>query len=341
MEPTPPPGTVKPPVKHEPTIVTVDVVRIADDVVEAKLADGRLGTIKRSEFLHPPSVGSEVEVAVLARQQPKDRVALSRVWARKHRAWEQVEAARAERTPVTVEVKKVVKGGLATDLEGVRAFLPTSQIDETEGAEPSDLVGQSIEVMVIEVERDKDRLVVSRRDALRKARRREMNDRLDSLNPGDRIQGTVSSILDFGAQVDLGAGVRGLVHRSELAWNRFAEIADVVDIGEAVDVIVTEVNKSKRRVGLSIRRLLPDPLDSVEIGQVQDAEITRVVEYGAFAKLVDSGAEGLIHVTRLSEMPGMRPEELVVPGETVRVKVVEIDAKKRRLGLSVIDAMLV
>ena len=147
---------------------------------------------------------------------------------------------------------------------------------------------------------------------------------LTSLEAGSSARGTVVSVADYGAVVDLG-GVRGLVHRSELSWHRFDEITDVVNVGQEVEVEVLDVNRSKRRISLSLRRTEPDPLDSVAIGQISSATVIRVVEYGAFARLDDCGAEGLVHMSELSDVPGFRPDQLVTPGEQMMVKVLEID----------------
>ena len=200
-------------------------------------------------------------------------------------------------------------------------------------ADPSRLVGREVEVLVTEADRDRDRLVVSRRDLLRRRRRHEETERFGSLKPGTRVTGRVVSVADYGAVVDLG-GVRGLVHRSELSWERFATPADVMTVGEEVEVEVLDVNRSKKRVSLSRRNVVPDPYAGVEPGQIIPAVITRVVDYGAFARL-ESGAEGLIHMSELSEVPGYRPDQLVVPGEAITVKVMDVDRKRHRVGLSV------
>jgi len=140
-------------------------------------------------------------------------------------------------------------------------------------------------------------------------------------------------VADYGAVVDLG-GVRGLVHRSELSWERFGTPSEVVSVGDEVEVEVLDVNKSRKRISLSRRKVMDDPYAGVEPGQIVQAVITRVVDYGAFARL-ESGAEGLIHMSELSEVPGYRPDQIVVPGEEVMVKVMDVDRGRHRVGLSV------
>lgn len=414
----------------------MEVTRVDGAEVEVRLADGRTGVIDRRDFQSPPAVGSTVPAAVLSRDDDRrGRVALSHRWARTELAWQRVEKAKAEHTPLSGRVVKEVKGGVVVDL-GLRAFLPTSLIGEIEiteetapteaapaepapaeaapaepapteaasaepaatetapaehaapaadaepaedpapsedttptddtkptddttptdvdgeteappaepsteaaapvkvrVADPSALVGREIEVLVTEADRAKDRLVVSRRDLQRRQRRKDEKERWSSLEVGSKVKGRVVSVADYGAVVDLG-GLRGLVHRSELSWQRFGEPADVVSVGDQVTVEVLDVNRSKKRVSLSLRRTSPDPYAGIEVGQIVPATITRVVEYGAFAKL-ESGAEGLIHMSELSDVPGYRPDQLVVPGEDVTVKVLNVDRTKHRIGLSV------
>ena len=315
-------------------IVEVEVTRVDDREVEARLADGRTGVIPRKEFQTPVVAGQVVPAALLARDDPRGRVVLSHAWAAKQLAWERIEAAKAEGTPITGTATKVVKGGLVVDV-GLRGFLPLSLLsDVPDSVEPASLVGTEVEVLVTEVDRAADRIVVSRRDLIRRERRKQEKQLLASLQPGTRVRGTVVSVADYGAVVDLG-GVRGLVHRSELTWQRFETVADVVAVGDEVEVEVLDVHRSKRRVSLSLRRTSPDPYQGLEVGQILDATVTRVVEYGAFMQLDGSGAEGLVHISELSDVPGFRPDQLVATGEQVMVKIMEIDRDRRRMALSV------
>lgn len=391
------PRTAAPPAH----IVDVEVLRVDGAEVEVRMADGRTGVVDRRDFSAPPSVGEHVPAAVLSRDDDRrGRVALSHRWALTELAWQRVEQARRDHTPLSGRVTKEVKGGVVVDV-GLRAFLPTSLIGDIEievtapgeeaagpadvaetvvaaaggeaerngaadrgddvvdvagvgGAErsvgadateragapltvrvadPSALVGREVEVLVTEADRDRDRLVVSRRDLQRRRRRREEKERFTSMSVGDRVTGRVVSVADYGAVVDLG-GLRGLVHRSELSWGRISAPSDVVSVGDEVTVEVLDVNRSKKRVGLSLRRTSPDPYAGIEVGQIVPAVVTRVVEYGAFARL-ESGAEGLIHMSELSDVPGYRPDQLVVPGEELTVKVMDVDRGRHRIGLSV------
>ena len=320
-------------------IVTVVVSSVGKDEFEVRLADGRTGVVGRADFADEPmpTVGSELEVALLAREDPRDRAVLSRSWAAKQRAWERIEAAKESGEPLTGVVAKSTKGGLIVDL-GLRAFLPTSMIDENAVTDPSALVGTEVTVVVTEADRAADRIVVSRRDHLRRQRRAEEKQAFAGLSVGKQVTGTVVQLVEYGAYLDLG-GARGLLHRSEMSWDRVNRPGDVVAVGDQIDVVVTEVNRSKRRIGLSLRQLAADPYAAVEIGSVTTAVVTRVVEYGVFARLDDSGIVGLVHMTELTDRPGYRPDELVTPGENIHVKVLSVDTTKRRVGLSVRQAL--
>lgn len=325
--------------------IDVTVSALLDHEVEVKLADGRCGVINRAEFDgQTPAVGATIIAAVLAREDRLHRVALSHSWARKLKVWGRIEAAKEAGEPLTGVVQRTIKGGLLVDI-GLRAFLPNSMIGEhgpqdPDAQDPEKLVGTEVTVFVTEIDRSLDRVVVSRRDYLRRRRRQVERDVFNRVKVGDRVSGTVTGLVDYGAYVDVD-GVRALLHRSELSWGRVSKVADVVSLGDPVEALVIEVQKSKRRLGLSLRRLEADPYQDLEVGAVCDATITRVVDYGAFAQLDGGDIIGLVHMSELSELPGYRPDELVTPGEAVRVKILSVDPDKRRVALSVRQAAVV
>ena len=323
----------------------VTLTEIGEREVQARLADGRTGIIQRTDFDQAglsAGSGTPIRVAVLRREDSRGRIHLSASWAARFDAWNAVELAAQQRSVLSGKVTKEVKGGLVVDL-GLRAFLPRSLVgDLPEGSEgsPASLVGSEVEVTVTEVERAKDRLVVSRRDAQRRARRAAEKERWSALKPGQRHTGRVTAVLEYGAKVDIG-GVVGLVHRSELSWTWFDEPGDVVAPGDELEVVVLDVSRSRRRLGLSRKAAMENPLQAVEVGAIHDATVDRVVEYGAFARLEPSGAEGLVHVSELSEIPGQRADQLVVPGERLTVKVLSVDPERNRIALSALQANLI
>lgn len=234
------------------------------------------------------------------------------------------------------------RGGLLVEAKSLRGFIPISHLTDLEEVEDErkrcdimeDMVGEQLCVKVIEYDPERGRLVLSQRAAMAgPGKRIEL---LDSLEPGQCVCGEVTNITPFGVFVDLG-GVEGLVHVSELSWGRVRHPEDVVGCGEELDVKVLSIDRDQSRVALSVKELLPDPWESVEdrfeVGDVVEGDVTNVVKFGAFVG-IEKGLEGLIHVSELGEEPYLQPSDVLVEGDKVRVRVIHIDAKSRRLGLS-------
>jgi small subunit ribosomal protein S1 len=321
-------------------IVAGTVREIHGDDVVVDLDDGRVGVINRrnlgadgdpSKVL---SVGDRVEAAVLARSDPLHRVVLSRSWALKKRAWEQVTAAAERHETLTGTVVSVGQKGVVVDV-GVRGFVPASHLELEPVTDLRPYAGRELTLRVLDIDADRERLVLSRRSLLLKEHRKSLQGVLAQLSPGEVRRGTVSSLSDYGAFVDLG-GVTGLVHLSELAWQRVRHPSEVVTVGQEVDVKVIDVKVKKRRVSLSIRQLTDDPLASLQPGEIRTGPVTRLVDFGAFVDV--SGVEGLVHLSELAEYRVSAPEEVVAPGEQVRVKVLSVDRRRRRVELSIRQA---
>lgn len=318
------------------------VTAVSPDELELTLDDGRCAVISRRNFddnnTDPSSVysvGDRAEGAVLTREDPKRRVVLSRTWALKKRGWERVVAAAANNEVVAGTVVSVSKRGVVVDA-GVRGFVPSTHLDLEPPSDLTPFVGQTFDFRVLEVDADKERLVLSRRSLLLKQQRRQTHELLAQLQAGEIRTGTVASLTDYGAFVDLG-GVNGLVHLSELSWRRVRHPSDVVTVGENVEVKVLDVKVKKRRVSLSIRQLTPDPLAGIEAGAVIEGPVCRLVDFGAFVDV--GGAEGLVHLSELAEHRVATPEEVVTPGEIVRARVLSVDPKRRRIELSLRQAV--
>lgn len=312
------------------------------DELDLTLDDGRPAVISRRNFdsndTDPSSVysvGDRAEGAVLNREDPKKRLVLSRTWALKKRAWEKVEAAAANNETLPCTVLSVSKRGVVADA-GVRGFVPSTHLELDPPADLTPYVGKTFDFRVLEVDVDKERLVLSRRSILLKQQRKDTHELLSQLSAAETRTGTVSSLTDYGAFVDLG-GVNGLVHLSELSWHRVRHPSDIVSVGESVTVKVLDVKVKKRRVSLSIRQLTPDPLDSIVADTVIEGPVCRLVDFGAFVDI--GGAEGLVHLSELAEYRVATPEEIVTPGEVVRAKVLSVDRKRRRIELSIRQAV--
>jgi small subunit ribosomal protein S1 len=239
------------------------------------------------------------------------------------------------------------KGGVIVRLGQLRGFVPLSQLNLARGlGRDADavnqalrpLVGKPVFVKVIEVSRERNRLILSERAAAREARASRRANMLDKLDVGETRTGRVVNLADFGAFVDIG-GVEGLVHLSELSWRRVGKPGDVVQVGDEVEVYVLNVDEDKQRVALSMKRLMPDPWDNIDElyqeGQLVEASVTKLVKFGAFASLNDDyGLEGLIHISELSDEHVKFPADVVKKGQTVTARIIRIDADQRQIGLS-------
>jgi small subunit ribosomal protein S1 len=241
------------------------------------------------------------------------------------------------------EVSGYNKGGIIVFIGKARGFVPASQLVSDEGRKRqdsddrfADLVGNKLHLKVIEIDRSRNRLILSERQAMRDWRRQQKEKLLSELKIGVVRSGKVSSLAPFGAFVDLG-GADGLIHLSELSWGRVQHPSEVVSIGDTVDVKIISVDRDRRRIGLSLRQLLPEPWTVVHkeyaIGQLVEGEITRLTSFGAFAR-IDGTIEGLVHISELSDQRIAHPKEVVKERQTLTLRIIKIDPEKRRMGLS-------
>ncbi len=347
--PPPPPGPstpVPPPPSGGPAPAspnlgkTVEgvVTAVSADEVELTLDDGRQALISRRNFgLHNEapsevlSVGDRAFGVELAREDPKNRVVLSRSWALKRQAWTKlIEHAKKGET-VRCRVVSASRKGLVVDA-GVRGFVPASHLELSPVQDFEPYLDQTLDLKILEIDPRREKLVLSRRAILQRAQRKERHEFMNSLKVGEVRRGTVQSLADYGAFVDLG-GVSGLVHLSELSWYRVGKPADVVSVGDEVEVKVLDVKVKKRRIGLSIRQTTKDPLKAIEPDSILVGTVTRLVDFGAFVLI--EGFEGLVHLSELAEYRVSSPEAVVAPGDEVRVKVLSVDPSRRRIELSI------
>jgi small subunit ribosomal protein S1 len=280
-------------------------------------------------------VGDEIEALVLQKEDKEGRLILSKKRAQYERAWGRIEQVMTEGRTIKGPVIEVVKGGLILDI-GLRGFLPASLVDLRRVRDLHHFVGQEIEAKIIELDRNRNNVVLSRRAFLEESQSEGRKKILESLNKGDRRTGTVSSIVNFGAFVDLG-GVDGLVHVSELSWRHVEHPSEVVTVGEEVEVEVLDVDLERERVSLSLRATQEDPWKEFErrykAGEVIEGEVTKLVPFGAFVRVAE-GIEGLVHISELSESHVESAEEIAQVGDRVRVRVVDVDVSRRRVSLS-------
>ncbi|MEZ4523427.1 MAG: 30S ribosomal protein S1 [Thermomicrobiales bacterium] len=289
------------------------------------------------------SVGDQVLVFVTQPESQDGIIGLSIDRARQEKSWRNLQERFDANDVIEAEVVNYNKGGLLVNLDGVRGFVPASQVTEiTTGdeqqkqAEMARLIGRTLQLKIIEINRNRNRLILSERQALQE-RRDEMKEKLiEELTEGEVRRGRVSSICDFGAFVDVG-GADGLVHLSELSWSRVKHPSEVLSVGDEIDVYVLGINAEERKIALSIKRTQPEPWSWVatkyEVNQLVLGTVTQLANFGAFARIED-GIEGLVHVSELSEARVEHPRQLVHEGQELILRIIRIDPQRRRMGLS-------
>jgi small subunit ribosomal protein S1 len=329
---------------EEGDVVSGSVVRIDQDEVLVDIGYKSEGVIPLNELSIRKSVdphdevelGEEVDALVLTKEDQDGRLVLSKKRARFEKAWRKIEGAAESGEPVEGTVIEVVKGGLIIDL-GVRGFLPASLVDIRRVQNLDEFLGQKIECKVIELNRSRNNVVLSRRAVLEEERKEVRQQILDRLQPGMVVEGAISNIVDFGAFVDLD-GIDGLIHISELSWSHVNHPSEILAIGDVVPVKVLDIDRDRQRISLGLKQTQADPwqrvIDTYRIGDELEGKVTKVVTFGAFVEIMD-GVEGLVHISELAQHHVENPREIVEPGEDVRVKILEIDSERRRLSLSV------
>jgi small subunit ribosomal protein S1 len=329
---------------QEGDVVTGQVVRIDSDEVLVDIGYKSEGVIPAGELSIRKSVdpgeevhlGEEVDALVLTKEDQDGRLILSKKRARFEKAWRRIEAAADSGEPVEGQVIEVVKGGLIIDL-GVRGFLPASLVDIRRVPNLDEYMGQKIECKVIELNRSRNNVVLSRRAVLEEQRKEDRERILDRLQPGQVVEGTISNIVDFGAFVDLD-GIDGLIHISELSWSHVNHPSEILSIGHKVTVKVLDIDRQRQRISLGLKQTQEDPwqrvVDTYNIGDELEGTVTKVVTFGAFVEILD-GVEGLVHISELAQHHVENPREIIQPGDPVRIKILEIDSERRRLSLSI------
>ena len=285
------------------------------------------------------SVGDEIEALVLQKEDKEGRLLLSKKRAQYERAWGTIERVKEEDGVVTGSVIEVVKGGLILDI-GLRGFLPASLVEMRRVRDLQPYVGRELEAKIIELDKNRNNVVLSRRAYLEQTQSEVRTNFLQTLQKGQVRTGVVSSIVNFGAFVDLG-GVDGLVHVSELSWKHIDHPSEVVEVGNEVTVEVLEVDFDRERVSLSLKKTQEDPWQAFArthaIGQVVPGKVTKLVPFGAFVR-VEDGIEGLVHISELAQRHVEVPEQVAKVGDEVFVKVIDIDLERRRISLSLKQA---
>ncbi len=326
-------------------IITVTVVKLEKDGIMVN-AGGKgdyyipLKNLSLKPISSPEEVvkvGDKIDVYVVKERDAKGNAVLSKKKADYTEKWKELKEKQSRGETVTAKVIKAIKGGLLTDVEGIVAFLPQSQVGLKKGESLEDYVGKEFDVKILEVDPAIRRMVISRREFLREEKEKERKEALVNLKKGDIIEGTVRTIKDFGVFVDIGHGIDGFVRLSELTWGRRKKPAEVVKKGESVKVKILNVNLGSGKVSLSLRQTKPYPWDIVEekfpVGSVVEGTVIRIHPFGAVVEL-DDGITGLVHISQLDTKRVNKVDDVVKIGDKITVKILKIDKENKKIRLS-------
>jgi len=328
-------------------LVTGTVVKIDSDEVLLDIGYKSEGVIPSRELsirndVDPNEVVSldqELEALVLTKEDKDGRLILSKKRAQYERAWGTIEEIKEKEGIVEGPVIEVVKGGLIIDI-GLRGFLPASLVDLRRVRDLVPFVGKTLECKIIELDKNRNNVVLSRRAYLEETQREQRDEFLTNLKPGEIRSGVVSSVVNFGAFVDLG-GMDGLVHVSELSWKHVDHPSSVVNVGDEVTVQVLDVDLERERISLSLKATQQDPWQEFatghQVGELVYGRVTKLVPFGVFVQVGD-GIEGLVHISEMAVHHVEAPEQVVTPGEELWVKIIDIDLDRRRISLSIKQA---
>jgi small subunit ribosomal protein S1 len=327
------------------SVIKGKVVQISNDEVlvdidyksEGRIPLNELSFISNANPEDIVSVGEEITVKVLKVDDSEGNILLSKKRADADQSWEKLENLFETGGTLKAKVMQVVKGGLLVNV-GVRGFIPASHVSRGFEDDLQKYIGQELELKIIELDRSKNNVVFSHKEVLEEQHAKAKAEAFANLKEGQKVKGVVRRLTDFGAFVDIGDGVEGLLHVSEMAYSRVNHPSDVVSEGDEITVMILGVNQERERISLGLKQTVPDPWSTVteryKVGDKVTGEVTRVVDFGAFVKLED-GIEGLVHISELSHKHVAKTEEVVQPGQVVETKVISVDAEARRIGLSI------
>jgi len=334
---------------HPGDILKGKVLSVKEDEVLVNIGYMADGVISKEELSSDPNVkpmdlvkvDDEILVYVLKVNDGEGNVALSKKQADAVHLWDELEELKKEDKTISVTIKAAVKGGVTADVKGVRAFIPASLSSLQRIDDLNSLVGKTMEVAIIELDKEKKKIILSRKAVELKEAEEKKAKLWASLKKGEKRTGTVTRLARFGAFVDLG-GVDGLIHNNDLSWKRVINPADVVSVGDSVDVYVLDFDKANNRISLALKDINENPWNTVAskfaVGSVVEGKVVRVVDFGAFVEL-ETGIEGLVHISEISEERIAKPSDVLKVGDTVKVKILDIDNEKSKISLSIKEAI--
>lgn len=329
-------------------VVKGTVISASDDAVFVNIGYMADGVISKEELSYDPMAnpkdivkpGDEIYVYILQVNDGEGNVALSRIKAEEHKVWDEFQESFKEGKTIEVKVNDAVKGGVTANVKGVRAFIPASQLSLKYVDDLKDFIGKVLTVRVVELDKDKKKVVLSRKEVEKAEAEVKKEEVWASLKKGEKRAGIVTRLAKFGAFVDLG-GMDGLIHISELSWKRVSDPAEVVSVGDKVEVYVIDFDKSKERISLGLKEVTQDPWNTMsvrfKVNDIVQGTVVRLTDFGAFVEIAE-GIDGLVRNSEIAEERVSKASAVLNEGDKVKVKILEIDTKNQRLGLSIREA---
>ncbi len=333
---------------HTGDVVTGTVISVSNGEVSVNLGYKSDGIIPRNEFSENPDVdpadvvkaGDEIEVFVVRVNDGDGNVLVSRKRLEANKGYEEIEEAFNNKTTIKGKITEIVKGGLIALINNKRVFVPSSQISNRFVEDLTEFKNKEFDFNILEFDKAKRRIIAGRKELVQKEIAEKRKKVFESIHAGDKIEGTVSRIVDFGAFVDIG-GVDGLIHISEMSWGRVKKVSDVLSEGDKVTVTVLDVNSEKGKISLSLKDVNNDPWKSAPekyaIGNIVEGKVVRMVPFGAFVEL-EEGVDGLIHISQISYKHIAKPEDVLEIGQVVKAKVTDFDVENKKISLSIKEA---
>lgn len=330
---------------HSGSVLKGSVIRVTDNEVFVNLGYKADGIIEKSEFSNDQninlknevSVGDEIEVYVIKVNDGDGNVVLSKKRLEMNKGLNELEEAFNNKLVLKGKIIDVIKGGLVANINNVRVFVPSSQISNKFVKDLNSFKGQELDFNIIEFNKSKHRIIAGRRDLVQTLEDEAKAKIYDNIKAGDKLEGTVSRIVDFGAFVDLG-GVDGLIHISELSWGRVKKVTDILKEGDKVTVYVLSVDKDKSKISLSLKDINQNPWilakDKYKLSDIIEGKVVRIVDFGAFVEL-EEGVDGLVHISQICQKHIAKPEEVLSIGQVVRAKITEVDTENKKISLSI------
>lgn len=329
---------------HTGDIVKGTVIQVTNEEVSVNLGYKSDGIIEKNEFSNNPHLkpsevvkpGDEIEVFVVRVNDGEGNVLLSRKRIEAQKGLNIIEKAYENKEIVRGKIVEIVKGGMIANVEGIRVFVPSSQISNKYVEDLKSLIGKEYDFNIIEFNKYKRKVVAGRKELANKKLEQQKQDTLDKLSIGQIVEGTVSRITDFGAFIDLG-GVDGLVHISEMSWGRINKPQDILKQGQKVNVTILNIDKDNCKISLTLKNADNDPWKDVEqkyaVNSIVDGKIVRMLPFGAFVEL-EEGIDGLIHISQISDKHIAKPEDVLSIGDTIKVKILDINTESKKISLS-------